>query len=456
MAALFAIGISVCTNSTRVASPQFSSASSPIPVILTLSKRVGFADVVLWVVFTIFGAFSGQIVALESPHATSSVSLPVSVAFSDDDEYSATLESISEGFLRLAREGQRVEVDFSTVRSLRFISNQAAAATAEVSADLYELQLSDGSRVFCERISSDGEQLRATMGDRSFSLQSQQVQAARLGVLTEEQRAAWNEIRDAEFKSDVLVVKQPTGALTKIEGIVLGISPEAVTFEFSRQQVPVPFARLAGIRFYSASTSSTGKPVAVLKEKLGNEWVVSELHTLDSYEIRATLQSGSEITVPLGEMSEIDFSIGSVKYLAELPPIRQSADSIFDFPVATLKEQDVFGFRPIPSRNTPGQSIGPSLEFLGGSEATFEVPPGFTKLVGSVELRPKGTRFTRCTVELYLENNRIWHQELSETRQPASFEVPVVGEQRLRLVVKPGSKVPTGDVVMWLEPRLVR
>jgi hypothetical protein len=159
--------------------------------------------------------------------------------------------------------------------------------------------------------------------------------------------------------------------------------------------------------------------------------------------------------MPLTSLLAIDFSLGSTKYLADLTPMRQSVQTPFDFAV-DLPLDKVLGAGPSQPVNIPGKAVGPSLRFVGSSEATYLIPEAFTRFMGSVELRPPGEKFTPCRVQVFLEGKLLWDQQLTEAQAPLDFDLPVQEDQRLRLVVSAASSVATGDVVVWREARLLK
>ena len=172
--------------------------------------------------------------------------------------------------------------------------------------------------------------------------------------------------------------------------------------------------------------------------------------------LQLTTRGGVRVDVDYDALLSIDFSAGNMRFLADLEPIHQSSSSLLDLGVDLSAEEQLFGMRPTPPQNLPGRLLGPGLEFFGSGQASFRVPDGFSKLMGAVELKPPGSKFTPCLVQIDVDGKIVWEEKLSQPRQPTEFDITVAGDQRLTLIVRATSPLPTGDVVRWQEPRLLK
>lgn len=387
--------------------------------------------------------------------ANQSATWPVELTTAQSPSVGGELVRIESGAVIFRNSGKQQVIPTSEILSVKFKSSVKLDSDASSNWLGVQVELVDGSRFSCNSIRSDGEQLAVNFAERRFQLPTQAALSMQLRELSEEETKGWRAISQSAVNSDVLVLYQATGTLTKIEGVVLGIEEEKVQFEFSGQKIDVPFSKLAGIRFFVSDNSERPRISAVVTDIHANTWITTALNSDPSGNaLTLSLQCGAEESIPMSELAEIDFSYGSLKYVADLEPIRRVATPLFDFGIP--EEAELFGARRVASQNAPGRAVGPSIEFLGSGEAVYRIPAGFSRLSGSVELRPRGKKFTPCTVQIYLESKLLWEQNLSQTRTPFQYEVAVEGDERLRLVVSTKSKVPTGDVVVWQEPKFLK
>ncbi|MEC8557178.1 MAG: hypothetical protein VXZ82_19415 [Planctomycetota bacterium] len=334
------------------------------------------------------------------------------------------------------------------------ISRIQFAEESLATAAKYQLRLRDGGSWRCKELSSDGQQITIDSASSQNTVNTKLIDSVQLNELTPEQEKSWKEYLASELSADILVVRQGSGQLTKIEGIVLAIENAAVQFEFSGQTVPVPFERLVGLRFFNSQSPEKSPEVGVLRDSSGSSFRITSIRRTaeDTRHFSVNLVGGGSVEFKLTELLDIHFAGQPTLFLADLRPTRQTGTSSFAFSSQALERARSQLVHRIPKRSIPGREIGPGLEFRGVGEAVFETPKDFRKLVGSVGLAPTGDRYTDCRVEVYSEKKLLWKHELIESGSLQSFEIPVVAGERLRIVVSSESKLQTGILVRWQQP----
>ena len=347
--------------------------------------------------------------------------------------------------------GENLKLDTDTIQSVTFPTVPLEKENGIVA------KLADGTSVTGVDFSV-GENF-ATIEQASgqaVNFRLQDLRLVRLQKLTQEQMTAWNAISESVANSDLLVAIQRSEALTKIEGLILGIEDRQISFDFNSQQISVPFERAAGLRFFSSQSSSAkARLKAVVTDKFGSSWHAQALTGGPGQKVKLLLVCGSDVSLERQDIVKIDYSYGSSKYLAELETLSNETALAFDFPVS-IAFDSLLGVRAIEGSQMSSNTPGPSLEFVGDGVATYRVPEGFTRFMGSVQLNPTGDFISPCRVRIELENEVIWEEKLSSSRQPASFDIPIAADQRLRLSVQASEEHPTGNTVFWHAPRLLR
>lgn len=374
----------------------------------------------------------------------------IQVEFSEDTKYEAELLQLQAESVVLSRDGEQSTVPFEELVSLRNLGTVASIQNEGVSVTLI-----DDSIVRCDEVVSSGQGMSLVVGRENISIDAKLISHIQFGTLTPKQTDSWQDAVASSASGDLLVVKQSTGELTKIEGIVLGILEDAVSFELGDQQIPVPFAKIAGIRFFGSKKEATKPARGTLETQNGSRFRFAGLETKNGY-LNVDLACGPTLKQNTNDFLSIRFELGNAKYLAEIEPLRFSSKKLFDFPVKNLGDDKLFGFHPLSAKRIPGAKQGPSLEFVGDGEVTFVVPEEFTRLIGTVRLAPKGGQFTRTTVSISLENKVLWEQELTKPGDRHNFDLKVVGDQRLKLASSTKTKLPTGNVVEWIEPSFTK
>ncbi len=369
----------------------------------------------------------------------------VQVSPTSTPPFAAELQSIVGDVLNLSVDGQVRSVPLNDMRTLKFPFSPVGASPLSIS-------LRDGTQLAAESMISDGSSATIRLaGGFEFQADTAFVGDVQLGQLTPSQLKQWQAICQSRIEADMLVLIRSPDSLDKIEGLIQSMNAEAVDFEFSGQSVPAPLTKLAGLRFFAATEPKTAKVQAVVLDRHGGRWNAAQLRYQAEGPLSLTLSVGLQLDLPLQEVAEIDFSVGSMKYLAELESIERSAASRFELGVDIPGAGQLFGARPVAGKRLP-----PSIEFLGSGTSTYRVPADFTRLLGTVELAPRGNKLTACVVQVLLEKKVVWEKRLSEPEDAQPLDITVVGDQRLQLVVQAESKIPVGDVVLFREVRFLK
>ncbi len=380
---------------------------------------------------------------------------PVEVAQTQLPAYRAELVHLSPESLQVQRGSEQLDIALENLVTVRFPDNSPSPDQRQAPV---RLTLRDGSRLSGSQFSSDGQDASLVLASGArVTIPTRQLLDAQFRDLEDEQKTQWSAIVQSRITADMVVLLRPDGILNKIEGIISGISPDAVSFEFSGQSIDVPLAKLAGLRFFASGSQPEAQLTAIVRDAVGNRWMASRLRSSPSGEgLSMSLRCGVQIELPLSQLQEIDFSSGSIQYLADLEPLRRESRSRFTLGIEIAGAETVFGPRRVPASKPSEVGSGPGLKFFGSGSATYRIPEGFSKLVGRVELAPDGNKFSPCRVQVWLENQVLWEKRLASTGMPESVALAIEGDKRLRLVVEAEADAPVGDVVLWHELRLVK
>ena len=351
--------------------------------------------------------------------------------------------------ITLATQSGTLDLSPKDLRVLQFPGGQPVSSPGDVL-----VKLTGGSELSCSRVALNGQDLAVSTAEQVLSISSTKIVNIRLNALSPEQLSGWETIADSAANSDVAVLVQKSGALTKIEGIIESIGDDSIQFDYDGT-VELPLGRVAGLKFFVPAVPEMPRSLALIKDRFNNQWAIQDF-TIEENKLTAKLRCGETIELPLPAIREFDFSLGNMSYLADLELLKHSAPELFSLRVGDIGESKLFGVQRVAPKQVPGRTVGPSLLFLGSGEAVFEVPEGFQFFTGTVQLKPKGNKCNPCAISISLENKQVWTSELNVTSERKNFKVKIEGGQRLRLVVSSLGDVPSGDVVLWEEPKLLR
>lgn len=353
------------------------------------------------------------------------------------------LTSILEGKVTVVERGGMRQLAHSEVHSLVFARPKLQAHRGA------SITLVDGTQIFGSSFQLQNGRAQVGLDENTqCELASSVVANVQLQDLTDVQQTQWQAITSSAITADMLVIIRSPESLDKIEGVVQRIDDEAVQFDFDGQIVNAPRAKLAGVRFYSKPKTDYPELKAVVEDRLGGIWRASDLSTVDESTVQVELQGGQSVTLPRAMLAKIDFSVGSMKYLAQIEPLQQQIQSQFGFKQLEGPLNSLFGMHVIEQRVIPGQAPEPELEFLGRGKVTYRVPQGFQRMVGRIQMRPKGEQFTPSRLIVAIEEKVIWQQELTD-RSVYELDLQVQPENRLTFEIASTTNLALGDVVVF-------
>lgn len=366
------------------------------------------------------------------------------------DTIQAEWLSIDSGNLRVELEEGVQSIPLQNLLSIRF---PGADPTAVQTGTGLQVFLRDGSQIFPQSLVGDDQSVSMRFGqDLDLQLPTSDIDSVRFQKLTAPQQTQWEAIMDSRITGDTLVLARSPESLDTVEGMVGSIGEEVIQFEFGEQQLDAPRSRLAGVRFFNPP-ATIAKTLGTAIDVWGNRWNFSQAgFDPESGQIELVLAGGSSIDIPIVHMHSMDFSAGSIEYLADLTPIGQGRSAALELGIDAQILETLFGPQPYQVPKT----AGPSLRFSGSGWITYRIPPEYSQLVGTLYLSPSGTRFTACRVEVRIENELVWEQELTQLSQRLDLSVPVDAEKRVRLSVTAQDDFPVGDVVVWQELRFLK
>lgn len=342
------------------------------------------------------------------------------------------------------------KIPFESILRLRFTATKSAPPKTEAA---MVVELRGGSRIFASDFTSDGKNVTIASGIGTLVFASKTVSTCLFGKLNAELLPQWTSFVESQVSSDMLVLARSDDSLDKIEGLIGKVTTEFVAFDVDGQSVEAPREKLAGIKYFSSDVALL--PLAgVVRDVHRNEWIISSI-TSEGGACTLKLNCGESVTLRVLDITEIDLSYGNSRYIADMEPIERTSLPRFELAIELADAAKLFGARKTEPTTGPGLK-GPSVEFIGAGSATYRVPAGFTKLVGSVELKPGGQAFMACRAAVMLENRVLWEHNFEATRQPQEISLAVESDKRLRLVVESKADHPLGDIILWNQLRLLK
>lgn len=314
------------------------------------------------------------------------------------------------------------------------------------------IQLTDGTNLRVNQVVTESAKIKLSIPPATtFEVEPAQIRYLQFQGLNEKQHTQWRAIVESRIADDTLVIARSAESIDKIEGQILEITPQKVVFQFNKQKIDAPLTKLIGLRFFSPP-AKTQRVTANITDVIGNNFQVAEFGSSTSTSLNFTLSCGAKLALPIDQLAQIDFSSGSIVYLADLKPLNFERSNVTSFKTNIVGAEQLFA----PQRMTLPASNNPSLKMTGSGVITYRLPEACSKFMGQVFLAPPGEQFTACQVAIKLENQTLWEGKLNSPVDRLDFSLEVQPDQRLQLIVKAMANYPVGDVVVWQEPRVIK
>ncbi len=253
----------------------------------------------------------------------------VEVSTLKGDSFKGELQKLTATTLTLQQTSGITEIPVAQILEVRGKSDEIKPA---VETGLAFVQLADGSRVGCTKVSTSSRNVTVEsplLG--SFSIPLTAVANIRFTDAAAKIEAAWKEICERQTKTDLLVIrkKQEKGdILDHLGGVVGDIGDQSIKFLLDGDAIPVKREKVFGVVYFRRETD-IGKPVCQVELTGSNVIQVTALDS-DGEKLNATLLTGAKVSVPLASVRGLNFSLGKLRYLSQMEPREVKYTPLFD------------------------------------------------------------------------------------------------------------------------------
>ena len=270
--------------------------------------------------------------------------------------YAAPVVKIEPRGIQVKLGGEMRSIPFDQLLRTRFGTLGKPASNEKIS-----VELADGSTIVCAQVTSDSKNVKIVWADQeSISVPARQVTSCLLQPLDVARARQWQAIVDSKASADVLVVQRSAESLDKIEGVISEVTDAAVKFQFDGQTLDVQRTKLAGWKYFAPEASSRPKLLAVVRDRHGSSWMVQSIAgdwSSPNSVAEVKLVCGVDLKLATASVVDIDFSFGSMRFLADLQPLERKVQPRFSLAISLPEAEQLFGPRAARAAS-PG--TGPS------------------------------------------------------------------------------------------------
>jgi len=308
----------------------------------------------------------------------------------------------------------------------------------------------DGSLIAMQRIEGKEKNWSIKFSDQfsqnDFSGELKYLKLKKLDTKAEE---AWDAYLREDIKSDALIVVRPGGALDRVDGVVKEIREDKVVFDVDGQIVEASIERLAGILWYRKPQESVPKGFRV---QLSNgSSLVAQRASVNQEGLELAGSWGNPIRVPLDWLLAIDCGLDKIAWISSLASLESRslrAGGLGDFDPILAKT-----FKP---RWIKSDGSGQDLLFPGPGEYTLRAPQGMVKFQARVERANESDVQSPIMVEVWVDDQIAFKQELGSTQEFVEIDVPIAQEKKIKLTMQSKGSLNLGTRALWKQPRFTK
>jgi hypothetical protein len=339
------------------------------------------------------------------------------------------------------------------VRELLSVSRAGIAPDSHQRAAVW-VELVDGSELLAERYTASQSTATITLlGGVEVQAPTRAIRFVRLRPPDAALQKQWTEIVEAKASSDTLVIRKTSTvkvegedkeraqlALDSLEGVIKGVTPEAVQFVFDGDALDVRREKIEGLLYYHAVDRELPEAACRVTDVSGSRWLARTV-SVTGEELEIATPSGVKAKLPLARFSQLDYSAGNTVFLAELKPdaaeFRHPLDDRFSSSrLAKLYQpRDGRGVESGSTLRLGGENHERGLALQTRTQLVYRLPAKsrwFQALAGLDD-----SVSDQCQARLVIsgDNKTLFSEVISGADEPRPIKLDVSGVRRLTILV---------------------
>ncbi len=349
------------------------------------------------------------------------------------------------------------------LESLATLSRTSAAVPPASKAALW-VELADGSGLAAVDylVTKGTAAVTLTNGDK-LEIPTRAIRWVRFappGVDEGQRTKQWSDITHSVAAGDLVVVRKGQ-ALDFLEGVVRDLTAETCDFEFDGETIPVKRAKLEGVvYFHPASAADLAEPVGQVNTLDESRMVIASAR-LDEGRLNLVTPGGIALTLPLDEVTRVDFSAGKIAYLSDLDPERMEYEPYFGFRQALPVLDEYYAYRRDAGfENQPlaldGTTYRKGLALQSRTTLTYRLPGKFRVFKAVVGIDDDVRATGDATLAIKADGKTLWQGEVRGGEPARELELELGGARRLEIVADYGPAQDVGDRIHLCEARVTK
>lgn len=311
--------------------------------------------------------------------------------------------------------------------------------------------LIDGSVLHATKYTVDSGRATVLLLDGTeITVPTRAIDHVRLMLPTPATFDQWQDLLKSPRNSDAVVIRKTattTGdqdqAIAKValdapEGVLGDIDESSVGFEFDDSAVKVPRGKIEGVIYFHPTTPTPRDPMCRVIDAGGSRWQARSLK-LDEGNLTGICISGVRFKIPLAQLATLDYSVGNMDYLSDLPresvvwKPRRSAGNPPSAHQWFSPKFDTGLYGSVLKLDDEPYEKGLALHSHG--EVTYRLTKRYRNLLARVGV-DDGFRYEAdLELRIYGDTELIFSRKIKGQDKPFDLELDMQGIRRLKIVV---------------------
>jgi hypothetical protein len=312
---------------------------------------------------------------------------------------------------------------------------------------------------------ADNDRLLGTIvgwSDKKLSIHPAIAMADKLEIPVSSLRELWCGTADQIKKAQAL--KEQAGLddiafaikdddVIAVHGIVIGIDDDSLHFRYDNADRKIGLSRLVGIVMAKNEESAGDDALFEQVQFVNDDQISGTLSSLEAKTLVMQSRAGTELRIPIDQITKIVTRNGRLTYLSDLKPTKVEQTPYFDRLMEYRLDKSLNGKPILLSDGTYAHGISVHSRCvltydLGGKYSEFRSKVGFQL--------PEG-KIGDCAIRVLGDGKALFEKPDARGDQPPQdLKLAVAGIHELTLEVDYGRNDDVGDRVAWANARVIR
>ncbi|MEQ8791186.1 MAG: NPCBM/NEW2 domain-containing protein [Pirellulaceae bacterium] len=340
--------------------------------------------------------------------------------------------------------------------------------------------LIDGTQLACVDYEvASGKATLTLPDDQKLETPTASVASVRLKKQSDELARQWLAIEQREAAGDRVVIRKTStvtveddgldkiekqvDALDWLEGVLYDVNDASVQFKFNDTLIPIKREKVEGVFYFHAAGGRAADPVCRVRENNGSLWNARSL-SLDGDNLQLVSTTGLKATLPLRQVTKLDFSTGKILYLSDAEP-ETSEWTPF---IATTSESEKLWYAPqndgkggfaLGKMEVNGKPYSKGLALYSRTHLVYRVPEGFVRLaaVAGIDDRVRVSQGGSVDLVITGDGKTLLQQRITgKDETPLQIDLDISGVRRLGILVDYGGAAGMSDHLNLCNARITK